>query len=79
MNKGVKRSSLARSEDGRPEKRARVLLSDESDGETSAHRSITASGDDGKVLASDYVLEVNQDFARRFEHNKKREELQQRM
>lgn len=80
--KGIKRSSsssLAMNENGRPEKRARVLLSEDSDGDSSANGSKTGLTDDSKVSASNYVLAVNEDFARRFEHNKKREELQQRM
>lgn len=75
---GIKRSSSVVSEGpgNRPEKRARVLLSEDSDGEseTSADENQTASARDSR----NYVLSVNEDFARRFEHNKKREELQQR-
>lgn len=78
MRKGTKRSSSATSEENRPEKRARVLLSEDSDGETSIDESQTGFAYDKNVLANNYVLSVNEDFARRFEHNKKREELQQR-
>lgn len=77
--KGIKRSSSATSEGNRLEKRARVFLSEDSDGESCADGSQIGSADDKKVSASNYVLAVNEDFARRFEHNKKREELQQRM
>lgn len=77
MPKGIKRSSLA-PEGNRPEKRARVLLSEDSDGEASADENQIGSAHDSKVSPSNYVLSVNEDFARRFEHNKKREELQQR-
>ena len=78
MPKGSKRSSSATSEENRPEKRARVLLSEDSDAENSADEHQTGFVHDSKVSASDYVFSVNEDFARRFEHNKKREELQQR-
>lgn len=59
-----------------PIKKARRLLTDES----------SNSSDDGSFggapLQSGEVsntLPVNEDFARRFEHNKRREELQKRM
>lgn len=78
ITKGMKRSNSDTSGGNRPEKRARVLLSEDSDGEASTDQRRTGSAHDDKVLANDYVLSVNEDFARRFEHNKKREELQQR-
>lgn len=76
---GTKRSSLPPSPDARPVKRTRVLLKEDSEGETSADGSRSGAVNDSNVSATDYVLAVNQDFARRFEHNKKREELHQRM
>lgn len=78
MPKGIKRSSSDTSEGNRPEKRARVLLSEDSDGETSTDEHRAGSAHDTKVSRKTYVLSVNEDFARRFEHNKKREELQHR-
>ena len=78
MSKGVKRSSSDTSEGNRPEKRARVLLSDDSDGEGSTDGHRTGTARDSEVLANDYVLSVNKDFAKRFEYNKKRQEVQQR-
>jgi hypothetical protein len=76
---GTKRSSLDTSEKGRPEKRARVLLSEDSDGEASADGSGIGSADGSDAPGNNFVLSVNQEFARRFEYNKKREERQQRM
>lgn len=79
MSKGIKRSSSDTSERNRPEKRARVLLSEDSDGEGSTDEHRSGIVQDSKVSANDYVLSVNKDFAKRFEYNKKREEVQQRM
>jgi protein KRI1 len=57
-----------------PSKKMRKLLDDDSDSD---------SGDDaGGVLlgkqSSDTGFKVNEDYARRFEHNKKREEVARR-
>lgn len=79
VSKGTKRSSLTTSGGDRPQKRARVLLSEDSDGGTGVDEPKIASADEKEGSASNYVIAVNEDFARRFEHNKKREELQQRM
>ncbi len=77
----IKRKSLEQVESERPTKRLKALLEedDTSDGEDSV------SGSDGGVLARNddsgfggHGLKVNHEFARRFEHNKKREELQKR-
>lgn len=61
----------------RPSKRARNLLGSEYDEESSP--SNTEGGvavlQDGIQKNSD-TLNINKEFARRFEHNKKREELQ---
>ena len=63
----------------RPEKKIKALLEDETSGEDSAsdvsggvplERSVSPINQSG--------FTINQDFARRFEHNKKREELQKR-
>lgn len=56
-----------------PSKRARKLLDDDSSSD---------SGDEsggvpiGKQSPDDSAFKVNEDYARRFEHNKKREEMQ---
>lgn len=79
MSTRRKRSSSDTSEGNRPEKRARVILSEDSEGEGSTNELQTGTAHDDQVSANDYVLSVNEDFARRFEYNKKREELVQRM
>lgn len=59
-----------------PRKKMKSLMADgrssSSDGESSGGAPL------GSAVAST-TLTVNEDFARRFEHNKKREELQRRM
>ena len=77
---GLKRRALDEGSQ-RPQKKSRALLEDE---DTSAEED-TASTNFGAVLvqegksSSDVdVFTVNQNFARRFEHNKRREELQKR-
>ncbi|KAL8854840.1 MAG: hypothetical protein Q9221_000346 [Calogaya cf. arnoldii] len=68
-----KRRSPAAIETEPPRKKARSLLADDEDS--------TSSSDDtagGALLPSETpsnVLTINQDFAKRFEHNKRREEL----
>ena len=59
-----------------PRKKARSLLEDD---DASATSFDDAPG--GALLSSESssnVLTINQEFARRFEHNKRREELQKR-
>lgn len=58
-----------------PSKKSRKLLDDESSSD---------SGDESGGVpigkpSEDLGFKVNEDYARRFEHNKKREELQKRM
>lgn len=54
-----------------PAKKPRKLLDDSSEDE---------SGDEtGGVLVNGEEFKINEEYARRFEHNKKREEIQQRM
>lgn len=75
---GVKRCPEGLQE-GRPQKRIKALLEDDgaSDEEDSA-----SSGDGGVSVKQEIIspnghgFTVNQEFARRFEHNKEREELQ---
>lgn len=60
----------------RPAKKAKLMLddSDNSDGSDSdGLNGVSLSNDPKEVL-----LKVNEEYARRFEHNKKREEKQQR-
>lgn len=76
---GTKRVAHAASQDEQPRKKARALLQDE---DTSDEDS-GASGDSGGVAVNGHDdslpkftgFSINEDFARRFEHNKKRAEL----
>lgn len=72
-----KRSPVSNSSD-RPQKRPRVLLDDSSDGDGRLYNHSGVSVRHENDFSSDHVLGVNQEFAQRFEHNKKREELQRR-
>lgn len=71
-----KRQSSAQSSCERPRKKAKILLDDDSDYGASGSGEI--SGDEGKS-SGDHILAVNQEYAQKFEHNKKREELQRRV
>ena len=72
-----KRRNLAMAESSPPPKRAKLLMDDEdpaSDSSTSSKVggvSISKSSD----LSTNNGFTVNHEFAQRFEHNKKREEL----
>lgn len=71
-----KRRNLAAIGTEPPRKKARSLLADDEDS--------TSSSDDtagGAILPSETpsnMLTINQEFAKRFEHNKRREELHKR-
>ena len=79
-SKSQKRKSLELPQNGRPPKKSKVLLDDESvdDEETNPRTATYSSIKDHGIAATGDAFVINQDFARRFEHNKKREELQQR-
>ena len=60
-------------------KRTKLLLEDDSeeDGSLDSHsRGVSASPDNSS--SNDHIFAINQEFAQRFEHNKKREERQRR-
>ena len=76
---GRKRPNPSEAENERPEKRTKPLLEDNTSDEESGcsvfggvplERQISPINEKG--------FTINQDFAKRFEHNKKREELQKR-
>ena len=80
LNK-IKRKDLKQVESERPTKRLKALLEedDTSDGEdsvSSSDRGVLARNDNSEP--GGHGFKVNHEFARRFEHNKKREELQKR-
>lgn len=56
-----------------PRKKAKHLLAEDSSSQSDGSSSNGAPSD---LEAVDSILTVNRDFARRFEHNKRREELQ---
>ena len=62
---GLKRNSTPLDASETQEKRAKTLLGEDSD-------------NDSGTSATGYTIPINQEFAKRFDHNKKREELQQR-
>lgn len=68
-------SALSTSEP--PRKKAKLLLHDDSDDGASESGGITVE-EKGKS-SGDHILGVNQEYAQKFEHNKKREELQRRV
>lgn len=73
---GIKRQAAVFSDSAQPAKKAKILLDDNTD-EESFSRESEYLGSNLKPL-NGHVLAINQDFANRFEHNKKREERQQR-
>lgn len=56
-----------------PAKKSRKLLEDESSSDSENESGGVSLGD------ASGAFKVNEDYARRFEHNKRREEMQQRM
>jgi len=76
---GRKRPIAPTAEVERPEKRIKPLLEDDTsdeDSESSASGGVPIEQTFPSINNNGFT--VNQDFARRFEHNKKREELQKR-
>ena len=69
----IKKRSLDLNPSDRSQKRAKLLLDDSSDADESLH---SESGGVSVKHENGHILGVNQEFAQRFEHNKKREELQ---
>ncbi len=60
----------------RPAKRAKILLDDSGSEEGSDAQSLHAEVSNSDAHPSSF--KVNEEYAKRFEHNKKREELQSR-
>lgn len=77
----IKRKELEQVESERPTKRLKALLEED---DTSDEEDSVSGSDSGVLLRNDdsesggHGFKVNHEFARRFEHNKKREELQKR-
>jgi len=70
MPRKMKKHAAA-SVDGPPAKRTKLLSDDEGS-------DVEGTFDGGVPLADNNILNINKDFAQRFEHNKKREEKQRR-
>lgn len=71
-----KRKSSPLNNSHRPRKITKILLEEDSEGGgslSSDSREVSTKPD-----TNDHILAINQDFAQRFEHNKKREERQRR-
>jgi hypothetical protein len=58
-----------------PAKRSRKLLEDDSSSDSGDESGGVPLGDSSEGVA----FKINEEYARRFEHNKRREEMQQRM
>ncbi len=76
-SRDTKRQSSAQSICERPRKKAKILLDDDSDYGVSGSGEIP--GEDEGKSSGDHILAVNHEYAQKFEHNKKREELQRRV
>lgn len=79
-HKGNKRLSSHLLTDSSPPKKPKLLLDDPSSDEdappTSGGAKVTLKGTDG---VHDGHFQINEEYARRFEHNKRREELDKRV
>ncbi len=79
--KGIKRSAFESVQSQQPQKKTKVLLEEDdlSDQELySAGIPGAAPPNNGSSFSNDHGFTINESFARRFEHNKKREEIQKR-
>lgn len=76
---GTRRRSFQGEESVRPKKRTKTLLDEDSSSNDDRSSSRDAEGvlvGQGKSSSNGHAFTINQDYARRFEHNKKREEQQ---
>ena len=78
---GVKRDAIDSQAGERPQKKSKILLSDDGSSdndERSASGHYEGQGTSSGDQYAENIITVNQEYARRFEHNKKREERQRR-
>lgn len=73
-SRDAERENSAQSICERPRKKAKILLDDDSD--DSARGSGGSLVEEERNSSGDDILAVNKEYAQKFEHNKKREELQ---
>ena len=76
---GTRRRSFQDEESVRPQKRTKTLLDEDSSSNDDRSSSRDAEGvsvGQGKLSSKGHGFNINQEYARRFEHNKKREEQQ---
>ena len=76
---GTKRRSFEDEESVRPQKRTKTLLDEASSSNDDDSLSRAAEGvsrGQDESTSSEHGFTINQEYARRFEHNKKREEQQ---
>lgn len=76
---GIKRQKFGNTESERPQKRLKALLEEDDPSNAEGSASSDTGGvpvDNGQRNVQGHGFNVNQEFARRFEHNKKREEFQ---
>ncbi len=71
----AKRKFEGQKEAHRPQKKARILLESDGSDEDTASLSGGVAVTNGTNIDEGNTFQVNQEFARRFEHNKEREEL----
>ena len=74
---GTRRRSFQDEESVRPQKRIKTLLDEDSSSSDDHSSSRDAEVGQDKSSSSGHGFTINQEYARRFEHNKKREEQQQ--
>lgn len=73
-NGGSKKSKLSDLKDSpAPERQSKMTLMDDSSSDSSSDED---GGEDGGAKLDESIFKINEDYAKRFEHNKKREEMQ---
>ena len=76
---GTKRRSFEDEESVRPQKRTKTLLDEDNSSSDEDSLSSAAEGvsrGENESISNGHGFTINQEYARRFEHNKKREEQQ---
>ena len=73
---GTRKRSFQDEASRRPQKRIKTLLEEDSSSNDDHHSSRDAEVGQDKSSSKGHGFTINQEYARRFEHNKKREEQQ---